>query len=122
MLVVDHLPQTLSMVKATLGGEIEVPVLDGTVKYSIPEGTQPDTVFRLKGKGIKMLNKERYGDLYVRTKVEIPKKLSEKQTSERIPYSPPVRCSFPGAISTKSPASTEKMVSSTKYSRLPASR
>jgi len=69
----------ISMVKAALGGELEVPVLDGIVKYSIPEGTQPDTVFRLKGKGVKMLNKEKYGDLYVRTKIDIPKKLSDKQ-------------------------------------------
>ena len=72
----------ISMYQAALGDDIEIPVLGGKVKYSIPEGTQPDTIFRLKGKGIKYLNRDRYGDLYVRTKVVIPKKLNEKQRQQ----------------------------------------
>ncbi len=69
----------INMAQAALGDEIEVPTLDGKVRYQIPEGAQPGTVFRLKGKGIQYLNSGRMGDLYVRTSVEIPKKLNEKQ-------------------------------------------
>lgn len=75
-----YMDMTISMMQAALGDEVEIPTLDGKkVRYKIEEGTQPGTVFRLKGKGIKNLNREKYGDLYVRAKVEIPKKLSEKQ-------------------------------------------
>ena len=74
-----YMDMSVSMTQAALGEEVEIPALDGAIRYKIPEGTQPDTVFRLKGKGIKNLNRERYGDLFVRAKVEIPKKLNEKQ-------------------------------------------
>ncbi|MGI6153131.1 MAG: molecular chaperone DnaJ [Christensenellaceae bacterium] len=74
-----YLDLNIGMVQAAAGAELQVPTLDGKVKYNIPEGTQPNTVFRLKGKGIKNLNSSRYGDLYVRARVEIPKKISEKQ-------------------------------------------
>ena len=69
----------ISMVKAALGGELEVPVLDGTVKYSIPEGTQPGTVFRLRGKGVPSLRSGARGDQYVTVKVQIPKGLNSEQ-------------------------------------------
>lgn len=49
------------------------------MKHKIPEGTQTDTEFRLKGYGIQYLNSTQKGDLIVRVRVEIPKKLSEKQ-------------------------------------------
>jgi molecular chaperone DnaJ len=49
------------------------------VSYKIPEGTQPDTVFRLRGKGIKSLRSNRTGDLYVKVNLEIPTKLNSKQ-------------------------------------------
>lgn len=74
-----YLDMNVSMMQAALGAEIEVPVLDGKVRYKVEAGTQPGTVFRLKGKGIKYLNGNRTGDLYVRANVQIPKKLSEKQ-------------------------------------------
>ncbi len=74
-----YLDLTVSIVQATLGDEIEVPTLDGKVRYKLSEGTQPGMVFRLKGKGIKHLSGNRTGDLYVRTKVEVPKRLNEKQ-------------------------------------------
>jgi molecular chaperone DnaJ len=68
------------MAQAALGAEVEIPTLDGSkVRYKISEGTQPGTVFRLKGKGVKNLNRERYGDLYIKANVEIPKKLTDKQ-------------------------------------------
>lgn len=74
-----YVDTNISMVQAAIGDEIEVPTLDGKARYKIAEGTQPGTVFRLKGKGIQHLNSTKFGDLYVRAKVEIPKKLSEKQ-------------------------------------------
>ncbi len=69
----------ITVAEATLGAEIEVPTLEGNVKYKIPEGTQPDTEFTLKQKGISYVNSSRKGDLIFRVVVEIPKNLSEKQ-------------------------------------------
>ncbi|OPJ55604.1 molecular chaperone DnaJ [Alkalithermobacter paradoxus] len=69
----------ITFVQATLGDEIEVPTLDGRVKYKIPEGTQSGTVFRLREKGIPHLRSSGRGDQYVKVIVEIPRKLSEKQ-------------------------------------------
>lgn len=69
----------LTYVQAALGDEIVVPTIDGKVKYTIQEGTQPGTVFRLRGKGIPRLNHTGKGDQYVRVTVEVPKGLSKKQ-------------------------------------------
>ncbi len=69
----------ITFVQAALGDSIEVPTLDGKVKYNIPEGTQTDTVFRLKGKGIKSLRGYGRGDQYVKVFVDVPKKLTQKQ-------------------------------------------
>ncbi len=69
----------ISFVQATLGAEVQVPTIDGKVSYTIPEGTQTGTVFRLKGKGIQKINSTQRGDQYVTIKVEIPKDLSESQ-------------------------------------------
>lgn len=71
----------ISFAKAVLGGNIEVPTIEGKVKYDIPEGTQTATVFRLKNKGIKNLRGSGKGDQYVRVKVTVPKKLTDKQKS-----------------------------------------
>ncbi|MBE6032989.1 MAG: molecular chaperone DnaJ [Clostridiales bacterium] len=65
--------------QAALGDEIVVPTLKEKVSYKIPAGTQPDTVFRLKGKGIKSLRSAKNGDLYVKVILEVPTKLSKKQ-------------------------------------------
>jgi molecular chaperone DnaJ len=63
-----------------LGAVIDVPTLEGNVKYTIPEGTQPGTRFTLRGKGIPYVNGNgRRGDLVFRASVEIPKGLSDKQ-------------------------------------------
>lgn len=67
--------------KAALGGSIEVPTIEGKVKYEVPDGTQPGTVFRLKNKGIKNLRGSGKGDQYVKIKIDVPKKLTEKQKS-----------------------------------------
>ncbi len=69
----------LSVVEAILGAEIEVPTLDGKVTMKVPAGTQPNTVFRLKGKGMVDLHSKRSGDELVEIEVEIPKKLSHRE-------------------------------------------
>ena len=69
----------ISFVEATLGAEIEVPTLDGTIKHKIPEGTQTGTQFRLKNKGVPNVRGVGKGDIYFKVKVEVPKKLTEKQ-------------------------------------------
>ena len=70
----------ITVTEATLGAEIDVPTLEGPVKYKIDEGTQPGATFTLKGKGIPYVNSSsRRGDLTFTVKVEIPKGLSEKQ-------------------------------------------
>lgn len=65
--------------QAALGDEIIVPTLEEKVSYKIPQGTQPGTVFRLRGKGIKSVRSNRKGDLYVKVSLEVPTKLNKKQ-------------------------------------------
>ena len=74
-----YLEMPITFVQAALGDEVEVPTLDGKVKYKIPEGTQSGTVFRLRGKGIQHLRSSQRGDQLIRVNVEVPKKLSDKQ-------------------------------------------
>lgn len=69
----------ITFVQAALGAELEVPTLDGKVKYNIPEGTQTGSVFRLKSKGIPFIRGNGRGDQYVKVNVEVPKKLNERQ-------------------------------------------
>jgi len=71
--------KTISLTTAVLGADIEVPTLDGKVKMSIPAGTQPATVFRLKQKGLPDLHSQRRGDEFIKVHVEIPKKLSSRE-------------------------------------------
>ncbi|NLW14849.1 MAG: molecular chaperone DnaJ [Erysipelothrix sp.] len=74
-----HLRIPVSIVDATLGTSIEVPTVSGKVELKIPSGTQPNTKFRLKGKGVKDLRSSRHGDQYVEVNIEIPKKLNRKE-------------------------------------------
>ncbi len=69
----------VSFTQAALGADITVPTLDGKVKFSIHEGTQPGDEFKLKGKGIQRLNYSGRGDQYVKIIVEIPKDLNKSQ-------------------------------------------
>lgn len=72
----------ITVTQAILGDTVKVPTLDGkTVDLEIPEGTQSGTVKRIKGKGVKYLRKEAYGDMFVKIIVDIPKGLSLKQRS-----------------------------------------
>ncbi len=70
---------TLSFVQAALGAEINVPTLDGDVALTIPEGTQPGSVFRLRGKGVPSLRGGGRGDQYITVNLETPNNLSAKQ-------------------------------------------
>ncbi len=74
-----YITMPITIVQAALGATVKVPTLDGTVEYDIPEGTQPGTRFRLRGKGIPFLRGRGRGDQYVTVDVEIPKNLSMKQ-------------------------------------------
>jgi molecular chaperone DnaJ len=69
----------ISLIQATLGGEIEVPTLENKISVKIPAGTQPNAVFRLKGKGVKNLQGYGHGDLHVRVQVEVPTRLNHEQ-------------------------------------------
>ena len=73
------LEQEISYAQAALGAEVEVPTLDGKVKLTIPEGTQPGAVFRLKGKGIPFLRGSGRGDQFVSVTVKVPKNLTGSQ-------------------------------------------
>ena len=64
---------------AMLGGTINVPTLENDAKLTIPEGTPSQKTFRMKGAGIKKLNSQEKGDMYVNVTVGIPKKLTEKE-------------------------------------------
>jgi len=69
----------ITYTQAALGDDIVVPTLKEKVSYKVPPGTQSDTMFRLKGKGVKALHSTKVGDLYVKVIVEIPTKLSKEQ-------------------------------------------
>ncbi len=69
----------ITITQAALGDSVEVPTLDGKVKYTIPEGTQTGTVFRLRGKGIQRLNASGRGDQFVKVRVETPMNLTSEQ-------------------------------------------
>lgn len=69
----------INFAMAALGGEIEVPTLDGRVKLKIPAETQTGKLFRMKGKGVKSIRGTNYGDLLCRVVVETPVNLNERQ-------------------------------------------
>ncbi len=70
----------ISMVQAALGGEFEVPTIDGgKTRVKVPEGTQSGRRFRLQGKGMPVLRSRQVGDMYVQVVVETPQKLTKKQ-------------------------------------------
>lgn len=71
--------EEISFPKAALGDELEVETVQGNVKIKIPQGTQSDTLIRLRGKGVKMLRGSGHGDHYVRIKVTVPKTLTGYQ-------------------------------------------
>jgi len=70
----------LSFAAATLGGEVELPTLDGNVSLKVPAGTQSGKVFRLRGKGVTTVRDARTGDLFARVAVETPVNLTSEQS------------------------------------------
>lgn len=70
---------SISFVKAALGGEIIVPTLEEKAKMKIPAGTQSNTIFRLKGRGIYKIGTKQRGNEYVKIIVETPKRMSNEQ-------------------------------------------
>ena len=70
----------ISITTAIIGGDVEVPTIEGKkARLNIPAGTQSETQFRLKGKGMSILRQTRRGDMYVEANVEIPVNLTSKQ-------------------------------------------
>ena len=69
----------ITFAQAVLGAELEIPTIDGKVKYDLPEGTQSGTTFRLKGKGIPAINGRGRGDQYVTVYIETPRNLTREQ-------------------------------------------
>ena len=74
-----YIEMPISFTQAALGAEIEVPTLDGRVRYTVPEGTQTGMTFRLRGKGIPYVNGAGRGDEFVTVVVETPTKLTKEQ-------------------------------------------
>ena len=72
----------IDFISATLGGDIDVPSPDGKkLRITIPEGCQNQRQFRLKGKGMPVLQSRRFGDLFIEVQVEVPRNLNKKQIS-----------------------------------------
>jgi len=71
----------ISFATATLGGEVELPTLDGNVSLKIPGGTQSEKIFRLRGKGVTTVRDKRTGDLFAKVAVETPVNLTEEQAA-----------------------------------------
>jgi molecular chaperone DnaJ len=74
-----HCVIPISFTQAALGTEIDVPTLEGEHALKVPEGTQSGTRFRIKGKGVPVLNGRGKGDLFVETHIQTPGKLSKRQ-------------------------------------------
>jgi molecular chaperone DnaJ len=69
----------VSFATATMGGEVEIPTLDGRANIKIPAGTQSEKMFRLRGKGVKNVRHGHVGDLYCKASIETPVNLTTKQ-------------------------------------------
>ncbi len=69
----------VSFIQLAMGTDIEIPTMEGKAVLHIPEGTQPENVFRLKGKGMPQLRGFGKGDMRVRLKIVVPKRLSREQ-------------------------------------------
>ena len=75
-----HCRVPISMVTAALGGDFEVPAIDGSkAKVKVPGGTQTGRRFRLSGKGMPVLRSKQTGDMYVQVSVETPQNLNKRQ-------------------------------------------
>lgn len=78
-----HLDLPVPFITAILGGKIVIPSLEGKLELTIPQNTQTGTVLKLKGKGIKHLNKMGKGDMFIKVNVELPK-VDDKKLQQKI--------------------------------------
>ena len=76
----------VSFTQAALGASLEIETIDGKVKYDLPAGTQPGTVFRLRGKGAPSVNGRGRGDQYVTVQVQVPTNLTGQQKDALLEY------------------------------------
>lgn len=83
--IVFDMPITYA--QAVLGSKIEVPTLDGIEEFELPEGTQPNTTFKLKSKGVPYLNSNTRGDILFTVKIIVPKKINKDQKEKLIEFS-----------------------------------
>ncbi|MEG0824652.1 MAG: molecular chaperone DnaJ [Oscillospiraceae bacterium] len=74
-----YLSESVSFLQATLGASLEIPTLDGPVSWTLPEGTQTGTTFRLRGKGIPDVNGRGRGDQFITVAIQTPKSLTRAQ-------------------------------------------
>ena len=74
-----HINVPIDLVTACLGAKITVPTVYGDIDVNVPEGTQPNAILKVKGKGVKELNSSNYGDQYIHLQVKTPTKLSSEQ-------------------------------------------
>ena len=74
-----YLDQPVSFPQAALGAELQIDTIDGKVKWTLPAGTQTGTTFRLRGKGVPMVNGRGRGDQYVTVRVQVPVNFTEEQ-------------------------------------------
>ena len=74
-----HSEETISFTQAALGAEVQTDTIDGAETLKIPAGTQPNQVFRLRGKGVQFLQGAGRGDHYVHVNVRIPTSLDDEQ-------------------------------------------
>jgi molecular chaperone DnaJ len=74
-----HCVVPISVVQAALGTEIKIPTLEGEHVLRVPEGTQTDTTFKIRNKGVPELNGRGRGDQFVHLKVETPTRLTKRQ-------------------------------------------
>lgn len=78
--------QSITFVQATLGCELEIPTIDGPVKYNMPTGTQTGTTFRLRGKGVTELRSKNRGDQYVTIQIQTPENLNANQKEKLLAF------------------------------------
>lgn len=78
--------QNVTFAQAALGAKLVIPTIDGNVEYTLPKGTQPGTVFRLRGKGIPAVNGRGRGDQFVTVKVQVPTSLTREQEEALAAY------------------------------------
>ena len=71
--------EIVGVVDAVLGASMNVPLLDGQISIDVPAGAQPDTILRLRGKGLPTFGGDSRGDLYVRLQIHVPERLSDRQ-------------------------------------------